>query len=212
MLYMILCSFLLIMAMYEMFSTMAAIGGDRFTGSRFGVLALIMLTLALISPFLVTFYTLGRPASLDTLTSLSVGAQWTGAAAATFLTVQYGLRAWKNRHFWYTGAAIASALITLIYSDSLLFVSQENTGTVSTFVLGDNGSNDVECQRAALLVHYTRGTPTEWRCPTSIMFMSETSRPFVPWPDYSQGRSQYLTTMIDVLTDRVEQIERSHVR
>ncbi|EDT6879166.1 hypothetical protein AIC90_004174 [Salmonella enterica subsp. enterica] len=79
-------------------------------------------------------------------------------------------------------------------------------------MLGDGGSNDVECQQAALLVHYTRGTPTEWRCPTSIMFMSETSRPFVPWPDYSQGRSQYLTTMIDVMTDRVEQIERSHVR
>ncbi|WP_227641599.1 hypothetical protein [Klebsiella pneumoniae] len=207
MLYMALCSFLMIMALSEMFRTMTAIGNGSFTGNRFIPLALVLLTLALASPFLVTFYTMSRPVSMDALSRLSVSAQWAGIAAAILLCILYGYRAWKNGRFWYTGAAIASVVIAVIFANSLLFVSRPDAGIVATFVLGDDDSNDVQCDRSVLLVHYNKGTPTEWRCPTGIMFMSDASKPFLPWPDYHGGRSQHLTAALDLIIDNARSIE-----
>ncbi|EBU2048091.1 hypothetical protein CTO56_18315 [Salmonella enterica] len=72
-------------------------------------------------------------------------------------------------------------------------------------MLGDDDSHDVQCDRSVLLVHYNKGTPTEWRCPTGIMFMSDSSKPFLPWPDYHGGQSQHLTAALDRLIDlRIE--------
>lgn len=199
MLYMLLCCFLMIMALSEMFRTMTALGNGSFTGNRFIPLALVMLTPALASPFFVTFYTLSRPVSMDALSRLSVGAQWAGIAAAVLLCILYGYRAWKNGRFWYTGAATASVVIAVIFANSLLFVSRPDAGIVTTFVLGDDDSHDVQCDRSVLLVNYNKGTPTEWRCPTGIMFMSDSSKPFLPWPDYHGGQSQHLTAALDRL-------------
>lgn len=113
-------------------------------------------------------------------------------AAAILLCILYDYRAWKNGRFWYTGAAIASVVIAVIFANSLLFVSRPDAGIVATFVLNNDDSNDVQCDRSVLLVHYNKGPHTEWRCPTGIMFMSDASKPFIPWPDYHGGRSQHL--------------------
>ncbi|HIE4908749.1 TPA: hypothetical protein ACXNJ4_003964 [Escherichia coli] len=209
MLYMALCSFMMILALSEMFRTMTAIGNGCFAGNRFIPLALVLLTLALASPFFATFYTLSRPVSMDALSRLSVGAQWAGIAAAILLCILYGYRAWKNGRFWYTGAAIASVVIAVIFANSLLFVSRPDAGIVATFVLNNDDSNDVQCDRSVLLVHYNKGTPTEWRCPTGIMFMSDASKPFLPWPDYHGGRSQHLTAALDLLTDNALRLDLS---
>ncbi|HGG6077025.1 TPA: hypothetical protein ACJG4Z_003276 [Salmonella enterica subsp. enterica serovar Potsdam] len=207
MLYMALCCFMMIMAFSEMIRTMTALGNGSHTGNRFLPLVFVLLTLALASPFLVTFYALSRPLSMDALSRLSVGAQWAGIAAAILLCILYGYRAWKNGRFWYTGAAIASVAIAVIFANSLLFVSRPDAGIVATFVLNNDDSNDVQCDRSVLLVHYNKGTPTEWRCPTGIMFMSDASKPFLPWPDYHGGRSQHLTAALDLLTDSALRID-----
>jgi hypothetical protein len=207
MLYMALCCFMMIMAFSEMIRTMTALGNGSYTGNRFLPLVFVLLTLALASPFLVTFYALSRPLSMDALSRLSVGAQWAGIAAAILLCILYGYRAWKNGRFWYTGAAIASVVIAVIFANSLLFVSRPDAGIVATFVLNNDDSMDVQCDRSVLLVHYNKGTPTEWRCPTGIMFMSDTSKPFLPWPDYHGGRSQHLTAALDLLTDSALRID-----
>ncbi len=207
MLYMALCCFMMIMAFSEMIRTMTALGNGSYTGNRFLPLVFVLLTLALASPFLVTFYALSRPLSMDALSRLSVGAQWAGIAAAILLCILYGYRARKNGRFWYTGAAIASVVIAVIFANSLLFVSGPDAGIVATFVLNNDDSNDVQCDRSVLLVHYNKGTPTEWRCPTGIMFMSDTSKPFLPWPDYHGGRSQHLTAALDLLTDSALRID-----
>ncbi|EOZ5069651.1 hypothetical protein ACQRVR_005159 [Enterobacter cloacae] len=207
MLYMALCCFMMIMAFSEMIRTMTALGNGSYTGNRFLPLVFVLLTLALASPFLVTFYALSRPLSMDALSRLSVGAQWAGIAAAILLCILYGYRAWKNGRFWYTGAAIASVVIAVIFANSLLFVSRPDAGIVATFVLNNDDSNDVQCDRSVLLVHYNKGTPTEWLCPTGIMFMSDTSKPFLPWPDYHGGRSQHLTAALDLLTDSALRID-----
>ncbi|HIC0097256.1 TPA: hypothetical protein ACWZKP_004132 [Escherichia coli] len=207
MLYMALCCFMMIMAFSEMIRTMTALANGSYTGNRFLPLVFVLLTLALASPFLVTFYALSRPLSMDALSRLSVGAQWAGIAAAILLCILYGYRAWKNGRFWYTGAAIASVVIAVIFANSLLFVSRPDAGIVATFVLNNDDSNDVQCDRSVLLVHYNKGTPTEWRCPTGIMFMSDTSKPFLPWPDYHGGRSQHLTTALDQITDSAMRLD-----
>ncbi len=96
MLYMALCCFMMIMAFSEMIRTMTALGNGSYTGNRFLPLVFVLLTLALASPFLVTFYALSRPLSMDALSRLSVGAQWAGIAAAILLCILYGYRARKT--------------------------------------------------------------------------------------------------------------------
>lgn len=208
MLYMALCSFMMILALSEMFRTMTAIGNGSFAGNRFIPLALVLLTLALASPFFATFYTLSRPVSMDALSRLSVGAQWAGIAAAILLCILYGYRAWKTAVLVYRCGHCLSGDCRY-FANSLLFVSRPDAGIVATFVLNNDDSNDVQCDRSVLLVHYNKGTPTEWRCPTGIMFMSDASKPFLPWPDYHGGRSQHLTAALDLLTDNALRLDLS---
>lgn len=210
MLYMVLCILFMGMSFQLMFRTVTEIGEGRFTGNRLEVLALAMLPLALGSPFLAGFYTLDRAMTLDQLSRASSYAQWAGLAAAVILTVLYARRAWRaSRRFWYSGLVVAGALLTFIFADSLQFVSRQDAGVMATFVLAEGSGNDVDCPQPAMLIHYTKGVPADWRCPKGIALMSDSSRPFVPWPDYHSGRSQHLTTVLDTLTDSAQRTERS---
>lgn len=209
MLYMILCIFLMLMTIQEMFRTMAQIGNNQFTGSRVEVLIVVLLGVFMMAPLFMAFYTAGTPADLDSLSRLSVRAQWAGALAAAGLMAAYGRRAFRNvRRFWSTGGAIAAAAIALIYADSLHFVSRPDAGVMASFVLDQGGSYDVECKSPALLVHYTRGKPTDYRCPKGLALMSDSSRPFVPWPDYHSGRSQKLTDTINTMMDSAQKAQK----
>ncbi len=69
--------------------------------------------------------------------------------------------------------------MAFIFTDSLVFVSQKDTGVLATFVL-DKNAGDIDCSRPAMIVHYSKGVPTDWRCPTSIMLMAYSSYPFYP--------------------------------
>ncbi|MBT8500570.1 hypothetical protein DH20_14520 [Pantoea agglomerans] len=210
MLYMLLCILFMGMSFRLMFRTVTEIGEGRFTGNRLEVVALAMLPLALGSPFFVGFYTFDRTISLEQLSRLSSGAQWAGLAAAAILTVLYARRAWQASHrFWYSGLVVAGALLTFIFADSLQFVSRQDAGVMATFVLAEGNGNDVDCPQPAMLIHYSKGEPADWRCPKGIALMSDSSRPFVPWPDYHSGRSRHLTTVLDTLTDSAQRTERS---
>lgn len=209
MLYMILGIFLMIMTLQEMFRTMSQIGNNQFSGNRAEVLAVVLLSIFVMSPFFMAFYMAGTPADLDSLSRLSVGAQWAGTLAAAGLMAAYGRRAFRNvRRFWSTGGAFAAAAIALIYSDSLHFVSRPDAGVMASFVLDQGGSYDVECASPVLLVHYTRGKPTDYRCPKGLALMSDSSRPFVPWPDYHSGHSQKLTDTINTMMDSAQKAEK----
>lgn len=210
MLYMILCIFLMVMTLQEMFRTMAQVGNDQFTGNRAEVLAVVLLSVFMMAPLFMTFYMAGTPADLDSLSDLSVGAQWTGALAAAGLMAAYGWRAFRNvRRFWSTGGAFAAAAMVLIYADSLHFISRPDAGVMASFVLDQGGSYDVECGSPALLVHYNRGKPTDYRCPKGFALMSDSSRPFVPWPDYHSGRSMKLTDTINTMMDSAQKAEKT---
>lgn len=209
MLYEVLSIFLMGMTMYEMVRFVAEVGNGRFAGNRAEVLAVVLLSVFMMAPLFMTFYMAGTPADLDSLSDLSVGAQWAGALAAAGLMAAYGRRAFRNvRRFWSTGGAFAAAAMALIYADSLHFVSRPDAGVMASFVLDQGGSYDVECGSPALLVHYNRGKPTDYRCPKGFALMSDSSRPFVPWPDYHSGRSMKLTDTINTMMDSAQKADK----
>ena len=143
MLYMALCSFMMILALSEMFRTMTAIGNGSFAGNRFIPLALVLLTLALASPFFATFYTLSRPVSMDALSRLSVGAQWAGIAAAILL-LYLGLT--------FAGAAVISTAEELPLG-ACLYETASAAGTVG-LTLGLTPQLGVLSQSILILLMY----------------------------------------------------------
>lgn len=201
MLYMALSSFVMVMSIGVIFSHMKLNSGTQKTAWDFTEsLAIPLLTMALVSPFAVSLSNIEQAQSLDGLSRLSVGLQWAGLLASMGLFALFIRRAWlAPRRFWFCGAIVATLLLTFIFANSLWFVS--GTGVVSPFVLGDRENSDVNCPRETMLVHYNRGGPSEWRCPTGMMLMAGTSRPFLPWPDYRSGRSQQLSDAISTIMD-----------
>lgn len=165
----------------------------------------LLLPLFVAAPFIGGFYAASGPIALQDLSSLSVSSQWAGLAGAAMLAVVQVILALRaKKKFFLTGAAFAAALLAFIYADSLYFISDKNAGVVSTFMLDDGGSNDVQCERGQLLVHYNQQKKTEWRCPTSVMFYADSGRPFVPWPAYHTGSSEYLTKAISAMLNSAE--------
>lgn len=120
--------------------------------------------------------TINESMTSKTVTDFSLGAQWSGMVSAVALMGLYARRVWKKKSL-FTGAFTASSLMAFIFTDSLVFVSQKDTGVLATFVL-DKNAGDIDCSRPAMIVHYSKGVPTDWRCPTSIMLMAYSSYPF----------------------------------
>ncbi|MGP2450595.1 hypothetical protein ACTUSR_16040 [Pantoea stewartii subsp. indologenes] len=48
-------------------------------------------------------------------------------------------------------------------------------------------------------------TPSDWRCPTGIVLMGESSHPFLPWPDYRQGKSRQMSHSINALIKHAQE-------
>ncbi|MFH6896763.1 MULTISPECIES: hypothetical protein [Providencia] len=82
--------------------------------------------------------------------------------------------------------------------DHLKF-ADEHFGIMSTGLIEIGGVKDVTCEQPLMLVNFTEGqtTPMQWRCPTGLSFMNQTNRPFVPWPDYTEGESEQLAAAMN---------------
>gem|GEM_PF-2740856 len=196
MLYMTSCLFLLVMSLNELFSLRHAAAEVR-AGTVLLASAIILLPLTLAAPVLAGFWTAGNELTRHTLDVVSVSAQWTGAAGAVLLSGLYFILARRaGKRFWYTGAFIASALLAFIFANSLWFVSHSDAAIASPVLLGEG---EEDCDAPAVLVRYHPDTPSDWRCPTGIVLMGESSHPFLPWPDYRQGKSRQMSDNISAL-------------
>jgi len=183
---MTLCLFLLVMSLNELFSLRHAAAEVR-AGTVLLASAIILLPLTLAAPVLAGFWTAGNELTRHTLEVVSLSAQWTGAAGAVLLSGLYFMLARRaGKRFWYTGAFIASALLAFIFAKSLWFVSHSDAAIASPVLLGEG---EEDCDAPAVLVRYHPDTPSDWRCPTGIVLMGESSHPFLPWPDYRQGKA-----------------------
>ncbi|MCK0553260.1 hypothetical protein KFO32_09330 [Pantoea ananatis] len=193
---MTLCLFLLVMSLNELFSLRHAAAEVR-AGTVLLASAIILLPLTLAAPVLAGVWTAGNELTRHTLDVVSVSAQWTGAAGAVLLSGLYFMLARRaGKRFWYTGAFIASALLAFIFANSLWFVSHSDAAIASPVLLGEG---EEDCEAPAVLVRYHPDTPSDWRCPTGIVLMGESSHPFLPWPDYRQGKSRQMSDNISAL-------------
>jgi len=193
---MTLCLFLLVMSLNELFSLRHAAAEVR-AGTVLLASAIILLPLTLAAPVLAGFWTAGNELTRHTLEVVSLSAQWTGAAGAVLLSGLYFMLARRaGKRFWYTGAFIASALLAFIFANSLWFVSHSDAAIASPVLLGEG---EEDCDAPAVLVRYHPDTPSDWRCPTGIVLMGESSHPFLPWPDYRQGKSRQMSDNINAL-------------
>lgn len=202
MLYMTLCLFLLVMSLHEIFR----LSNTDITASAGNVLlasATMLLPLTLVSPVFVGFWTAGNDITRHTLDELAITAQWTGVAGAAFLSGLYFMLARRaGRRFWYTGAFIASVLLAFIFANSLWFVSHSDAAIASPVLLGEG---EEDCDAPAVLVRYHPDAPSDWRCPTGIVLMGESSHPFLPWPDYRQGKSRQMSDSINALIKHAQE-------
>ena len=201
-LYMTLCLFLLVMSLHELFR----LRNTDITASAGNVLlasATMLLPLTLVSPVFVGFWTAGNDITLHTLDEVAIMAQWAGVAGAAFLSGLYFMLARRGeKRFWYTGAFIASALLAFIFSNSLWFVSQKDAAIASPVLLGEG---EEDCDAQAVLVRYHPDAPSDWRCPTGVVLMGESSHPFLPWPDYRQGKSRQMSDNISALIKHAQE-------
>ncbi|ENM2127071.1 hypothetical protein AB6W13_004153 [Escherichia coli] len=207
MLYMLLCCFLMLISTFVMFRAMSAISKGSAIENRSEFFLIVLATLGIASPFIVAIITINEIMTSNAFTDFSLGAQWAGMVSAVVLMGLYARRVWKEKTFLFTGAFLASSLMAFIFTDSLVFVSHKNTGVLATFVLVKN-AGDIDCARPAMIVHYSKGVPTDWRCPTSIMLMAYSSYPFLPWPEYSHGTSQSLTAVLDTFMENAVNLSK----
>ncbi|MEB6537054.1 hypothetical protein MXM51_21280 [Pantoea stewartii] len=193
---MTLCLFLLVMSLHELFR----LRNTDITASAGTVLlasAIMLLPMTLVAPVLAGFWAAGNDITQHTLDEVAITAQWTGVAGAAFLSGLWFMLARRaGRRFWYTGAFIASALLAFIFSNSLWFVSQKDAAIASPVLLGEG---EEDCDAPAVLVRYHPDAQSDWRCPTGIVLMGESSHPFLPWPDYRQGKSRQMSDNISAL-------------
>ena len=211
MLYMVLCGFVIVMSMQIIFRFTTEIILDAVTvGDFVESYAIPLLAGALVSPLAITVSSLDRTMSVDAMSRLSLVSQWAGLLAAVCFCVLFIRRAWlATRRFWYCGAIVATLLLTFIFADSLWFVSGSGTGVVSPFILGERRNSDVDCTRSAMLLHYVRGAPSDWRCPKNVVLMGDSPHPFLPWPDYRSGSSQQLSDAVSALMDSARSAQGS---
>jgi len=199
---MTLCLFLLVMSLHEIFR----LRNTDITASAGTVLlasAIMLLPLTLAAPVLAGFWAAGNDITQHTLDGVAITAQWTGVAGAACLSGLYFMLARRGeKRFWYTGAFIASALLAFIFSNSLWFVSQKDAAIASPVLLGEG---EEDCDAPAVLVRYHPDAPSDWRCPTGIVLMGESSHPFLPWPDYRQGKSRQMSDNISALIKHAQE-------
>ncbi|WP_109718088.1 hypothetical protein [Pantoea allii] len=199
---MTLCLFLMVMSLHELFclrNTAAEVGAETLLLAS----AIILLPLTLVAPVLAGFWTAGNELTRHTLDVVSVSTQWAGAAGAVCLSGLYFMLARRaGKRFWYTGAFTASALLAFIFSNSLWFVSHRDAAIASPVLLGEG---EEYCDAPAMLVRYHPDAPSDWRCPTGVVLMGESSRPFLPWPDYRQGKSRQMSENINALIKHAQE-------
>lgn len=75
--------------------------------------------------------------------------------------------------------------------DHLTF-ADKNFGVMSTQLIKIGHVDDVICDKPLVFINFIEGehTPLKWRCPEFFVLNGLSSKPFLPWPNYTQGESQ----------------------
>ncbi|EIZ1086013.1 hypothetical protein MPI44_004561 [Klebsiella oxytoca] len=205
MLYMLICLVIMVYVMYLMVTTLKDridnLDDDRvFRPGALTTFATIGAVILLLSPLYMTMLS----DSLSQNTSLFT--QWAGLAGGLLLIGVCGWSFLKKRAFSSGLISICGAILIFIFANSLLFVSSSNTGVLNFgFVSQMTKINDVECESGMIAVNLAvKKQPTEWRCPQGFVLLGVSSKPFIPWPTYTTGKSLELTDAIHTMMDSAQ--------
>ncbi|MEQ0217924.1 hypothetical protein ABLV18_27550 [Klebsiella sp. CN_Kp114] len=154
----------------------------------------------LLSPLYITMFQDSVSENVSLIT------QWAGLAGGLLLIGIYGWSFLNKRAFASGLISICGATLTFIFANSLLFVSPHNTGVLNFgFVSQMIKINDVECESEMMAVNLAdKKQPTEWRCPQGFVLLGMSSKPFMPWPTYTTGKSLELTDAIHTMMDSAQ--------
>ncbi|WP_243211076.1 hypothetical protein JQ760_028445 (plasmid) [Klebsiella pneumoniae] len=205
MLYMLTCLVIMVYLMYLMVTTLKDkldnLDDDRvFRPGALTAFATIGAVMLVLSPLYMTMFSdsLSQNASLFT--------QWAGLAGGLLLIGVYGWSFLRKRGFSSGLISICGAILIYIFANSLLFVLPKNTGVLNFgFVSQMTQINDVECESGIMAVNLAdKNQPTEWRCPQGFVLLGMSSKPFIPWPTYTTGKSLELTDAIHTMMDSAQ--------
>lgn len=128
-----------------------------------------------------------HPVTIQILSLLSTAAI---AVIYYFIFLRYGFKIIAPAGF------ISAVIIFCTYANNIIYVWPDNTGIVNiTAIRTISEISDINCNADYILVKYpdNPNVATEWRCPIDIIFFINSSKPFIPFPDYISGKSSELS-------------------
>lgn len=180
-----------------------------------GVFVIVILTLGAISPMLFLMYqvisSFDNDAKAMPFENHSMAFQVVAAASSFIIACCYVYLAKKlSRKIGATGF-IFSVMLLFIYGNSLAFITNDKVGVANiTMLRSVSDIDDVNCNADFLLVSLSENasTPTKWRCPTALILFRDSSRPFMPFPDYQSGSSTKLSAALHTLINNSRDLSK----
>ncbi|NVL48641.1 hypothetical protein F2S72_01365 [Pseudomonas syringae pv. actinidiae] len=116
--------------------------------------------------------------------------------------------------FWPVGRSVVLAGVVMVGSISsishLTFFRSSNDGIANIELLRRMAplKDMANCTSGVAFVQYREDDgPLTYRCPTLLVFGGETSQPFAPYPDYVDGKSEELATVLKETLESATKLE-----
>lgn len=205
MLYTILISILMLFGMVNMLRSIST----ESSLLRLAALAAIPVTAALAFPWMVTVGEAMSSNPQGETQSQAMKIMYGGCISSLVLAGLYLFRGVKEKgkqSFINAGLVLCSLVVAFIFYDSAAFNSDKNGLMDIGLARGMDGN--IECGFGGIAFKYVTNGESEWRCPKSIVLMQGSNKFFIPWPDYTKGRSEDLTRGIDMLTAKMNEASK----
>lgn len=101
---------------------------------------------------------------------------------------------------------LACALETgmTLYSHYSFYRSADDGIANLTFLKQEFGVTDIECSAGTILIKRSGDGGITYRCPLSLAYLSFSTRPIIPWPDFKDGHSPKLIEAIRQIEAQAE--------
>lgn len=224
MFYLMSCIVVMLAAVYELqklFIQMVQLSDEPSRRPRIG---LTLLTFAMCwtftAPFLVTIYQsagagAGPAVSMDSI-------RWSVylVLVGSMIVPAYAYLCFKRTPsaerggFWAVGRTLALAGVVVVGVVSaishLTFFKSTKDGIANIEFFREMAplQDMANCTANVAFIQFREdGGPLKYRCPTLLVFGGFTGQPFAPWPDYVDGESQELATVLHDVTQQARKAQ-----
>ena len=184
-----------------------------------GGLAYIVAALMASAPLLSTLYegllmAGGNPVSMSSgrpTVWLSLAGSCLFGGLLVFQVVSV-IREKASLSFWKTGGFLICGLAVLetgVAAFKQVTFADDRAGMISFDFFRDEVT-DIKCDGGILLARFEKrdaGSSVAYRCPTVMILNRNSTTPFLPWPDYTEGSSAALGKAIDDMKEQAKQVD-----